>query len=141
MGTQIKQLPDGSTGMEGSAGGDGGFLPVSIPYSVPSGTVPMFIADRPYIVKAIRARQIAVGTGGACTVSFYKSSSGTAIGSGTVLHSSSYNMVGTANTSYSMTLSTTASDLVLAAGDAIGYVVTGTATSATGVFTITLNPA
>ena len=138
---QIKQLGDSSLGIEGSAGGDGGFIPVNASYNVPAGTVVMFVADRPYVVKGIKGREGVAGTGGACTVSFYKSASGTAIGSGTVLHSSSYNIVGTANTTQTLTLSTTASDLLLAAGDAIGYVVTGTATSATGAFTVTLNPA
>ena len=70
-----------------------------------------------------------------------KAASGTAITSGTALHSSSYNLKGTADTIQSLTLSTTASDLQIAAGTAIGIDFTGTLTAATGVVTITLAPA
>ena len=45
------------------------------------------------------------------------------------------------DTIQSLTLSTTASDLQIAAGTAIGIDFTGTLTAATGVVTITLAPA
>ena len=60
---------------------------------------------------------------------------------GTALHSSTYNLKGTADTIQALTLSTTASDLEIPAGTAIGVAFTGTLTSATGVITVTLAPA
>lgn len=137
----IKQVADGSLGIEGSQAGDGGFIPVSTSYNVPAADFPFFVADRPYVVKAIRGRVEVAGTGGACTAVIRKVPSGTALASGTALHSSSYNLVGTAATNQTLTLSTTASDLALAAGDSLAFDLTGTATSAIGAITVTLNPA
>lgn len=141
MGVQLKQLPDSSVGLEGSANGDGGFLPVGINYVAATVDSTFFVADRPYVVKAIRGRVDVAGTGGACTATIRKVPSGTALTSGTALHTGSYNLVGTAATGQALTLSTTASDLLLAAGDALCYDLTGTATSAVGNITVTLNPA
>lgn len=138
---QIKQLGDSSLGIEGSAGGDGGFVPVVLAYTASTVDCTLFTADRPYVVKAIRGRVDVAGTGGACTAQIRKVPSGTAITSGTVLHSGSFNLVGTANAQQALTLSTTASDLLLAAGDSIAYDLTGTATSAVGAISVTLNPA
>jgi hypothetical protein len=138
---QIKQNDDSSLGIEGTSGGKGGFVPVSIVYNVPAADISFFVADRPYVVQGIRGRVDVAGTGGACTAQIRKVPSGTAVASGTVLHSSTYNLVGTANTMQALTLSTTASDLLLAAGDAIAFDLTGTATSATGCISVTLNPA
>jgi hypothetical protein len=115
---QIKQVADSSLGIEGAAGGDGGFVPVTLNYTASIVDCTVFTADRPYVVKAIRGRV-----------------------DGTALHSSSYNLVGTVNTQQALTLSTTASDLLLAAGDSIAVDVTGTATSAVGNISVTLNPA
>lgn len=137
----LKQLPDSSFGIEGSAGGDGGFLPITLNYTASTVDCTLFTADRPYVVKAVRGRVDVAGTGGACTAQIRKVPSGTAITSGTVLHSGTYNLVGTANAQQSLTLSTTASDLLLAAGDSICYDLTGTATSAVGAISVTLNPA
>ena len=138
---QIKQNGDSSLGIEGSAGGNGGFVPVTISYNVPAADITFFVADRPYVVQGIRGRVDVAGTGGACTATIRKVPSGTALASGTALHSSTYNLVGTAATMQSLTLSTTASDLLLAAGDCIAFDLTGTATSAVGAITVTLNPA
>lgn len=138
---QIKQLADSSLGIEGSAQGDGGFIPVTLNYTASIVDCTVFTADRPFVVKAIRGRVDVAGTGGACTAVVRKVPSGTAITSGTALHSSSYNLVGTVNTQQTLTLSTTASDLLLAAGDSIAVDVTGTATSAVGNLSVLLNPA
>lgn len=137
----IKQLGDSSLGIEGSAGGDGGFLPLTLNYTASTVDCTIFTADRPYVVKAIRGRVDVAGTGGACTAQIRKVPSGTAITSGTVLHSGTYNLVGTANAQQALTLSTTASDLLMAAGDSICFDLTGTATSAVGAISVTLNPA
>lgn len=137
----IRQNADSSLGIEGSAGGDGGFIPVTLPYTATIVDCTLFTADRPYVVKAIRGRVDVAGTGGACTAVIRKVASGTAITSGTALHTSSFNLVGTVNTQQALTLSTTASDLLLAAGDSICFDLTGTATSAVGSMSVTLNPA
>lgn len=137
----IRQNADSSLGIEGTAGGDGGFIPVTLPYTATIVDCTLFTADRPYVVKAIRGRVDVAGTGGACTAVIRKVASGTAITSGTALHSSSFNLVGTVNTQQALTLSTTASDLLLAAGDSICFDLTGTATSAVGSMSVTLNPA
>lgn len=138
---QIKQGADGALGIEGSAGGDGGFVPVTLNYLAATTDCTIFTADRPYTVKAIRGRVDVAGTGGACTAVIRKVPSGTALTSGTALHTGSYNLVGTANAQQTLTLSTTASDLLLAAGDSLAYDLTGTATSAVGNISVLLNPA
>ncbi|WP_213941193.1 hypothetical protein [Pseudomonas sp. dw_612] len=137
----IKQNADSSLGIEGAAGGDGGFLPVTLLYLATTVDCTLFTADRPYVVKAIRGRVDVAGTGGACTAVIRKVPSATAITSGTALHTGSFNLVGTANAQQALTLSATASDLLLAAGDSIAYDLTGTATSAVGSISVTLNPA
>lgn len=137
----IKQLADSSLGIEGSAQGDGGFIPVTLLYLATTVDCTLFTADRPYVVKAIRGRVDVAGTGGACTATIRKVPSATAITSGTALHTGSFNLVGTVNTQQALTLSNTASDLLLATGDSIAYDLTGTATSAVGSISVTLNPA
>lgn len=142
MGVELKQLDDGSMGLEGATtGGSGGFLTVSHNYNVPAINQTIFTADRPYVVKAVRGRVDVLGTGGACTYQIRKAVSGTIGTSGVLLHSSTYNLVGTINTMQNLTLSTTLPDLALAAGDSIYMHLTGTATSAIGNVTVTLNPA
>jgi hypothetical protein len=137
----IKQNADSSLGIEGAAGGDGGFLPVTLNYIATTVDCTFFTADRPYVVKAIRGRVDVAGTGGACTATIRKVPSGTALTSGTALHTGSFNLVGTAAAQQTLTLSTTASDLLLAAGDSLCYDLTGTATSAVGNLSVHLNPA
>lgn len=115
--------------------------PITVNYTASLVTQTIHTSSRRCRVKAIQGRVRVAGSGGACTISLYKVPSGTAVGSGTVLHSGSYNLVGTVDTNQLLTLSTTASDLVLAAGDSIGYALTGTATSAVGSVTVELEPA
>ncbi|TBN49176.1 hypothetical protein [Pseudomonas sp. BGI-2] len=137
----IRQNADSSLGIEGKDGGEGGFIPATLPYIATTVDCTIFTAGRPYVVKAIRGRVDVAGTGGACTATIRKVASGTAITSGTALHTDSFNLVGTVNTQQALTLSTAASDLLLAAGDSICYDLTGTATSAVGTISVTLNPA
>lgn len=101
-----------------------------------------FTATRPYIVKAISATVTVAGTdASAVTATIRKVPSGTAITSGTALHSSTVNLKGTADTKQNLTLSTTASALAIAAGDSLAIDFTGTLTSATGTVTVSLCPA
>lgn len=102
---------------------------------------PFFVATRTMRVAAITARPLVVGSdAGAVTAVIKKAASGTAIASGTALHSSSINLKGTANANQALTLSTTDSDLQIAAGTCIGIDVTGTTTDARGVVTVELLP-
>lgn len=113
---------------------------VPLNYTAALVTQTIFTAARPMRVKSIIGRVRVAGTGGACTIAFFKAPSGTAVGSGTALHTGSYNLVGTVDANQTLTLSTTAGALDLAAGDSIGYVLTGTATSAVGNVTVGLQP-
>jgi len=137
----LKNLGDSSMGIEGSSGGDGGFLPITLNYTATTVDCTLFTADRPYVVKAIRGRVDVAGTGGACTAVVRKVPSGTALIAGTALHTGTYNLVGTAATQQALTLSTTPSDLLMAAGDSICFDMSGTPTSAVGAISVTLNPA
>lgn len=137
----LKNLADSSMGMEGAGGGDGGFVPVTMTYTATITDCTIFTADRSYVVKAIRGRVDVAGTGGACTAQIRKVPTGTALTSGTVLHTGTFNLVGTAAAQQALTLSTTPSDLLMAAGDSICFDLTGTPTSAVGAISVTLNPA
>lgn len=141
MSVDLKQNHDGSFGLVGVDAGDGGFIPVSLPYTASIADTGFFVADRTYIVKAIRGRVDVAGTGGACTAVIRKVSSGTAGTSGTALHSGSFNLVGTANAHQALSLLTTPHDLRIDAGQALFFDLTGTPTSAVGAITVTLAPA
>lgn len=113
----------------------------SFVYAATSTDDVVFIATRAMRVKAIRVRPYVAGTdAGAVTVTVRKVPSGTAIASGTALHTGPGNLKGTADTVQSLTLSATAADLELAAGDAIAIDFTGVLTSARGVITVGLAP-
>ena len=100
-----------------------------------------FVVSRALQVQSIIVRPLVVGSdGGAVTATVRKAPSGTAIASGTLLHSGSADLKGTINTNQTLTLSTTASDILLAAGDAIGLDVTGTTTAARGSVSVLLLP-
>ena len=141
MSVNIKQAADGSLGLVGLDAGDGGWITVNLPYSATAVDQTMFTADRSYIVKAIRGRVDVAGTGGAATASIVKAASGTAITSGTALHTGSFNLVGTVNTQQALTLATTAATLVIPPGTSICADFTGVLTSAVGTITVTLAPA
>lgn len=138
----IVQNSDGSMGLAGSDGGTGGFVPVNIEYNASSVDKTSFVATRAYRVHGIAGSPTVAGTdASAVTAAIKKASGTTAIASGTALHSSTFNLKGTINTVQTLTLSTTASDLEIAAGDRIGVDFTGTLTSATGTITVMLAPA
>lgn len=113
---------------------------VTLNYIATLVTQKFFVAPRKLLVVAINGATRVAGTGGACTLSFYKAASAIAVGSGTLLHSGTFNVVGTADTNQPLTLSTTDGALILNTGDSLGYVLSGTATSAVGSVTVTLEP-
>ena len=134
---QLKQLPDGSMGLEGSAAGQGEFVTASFTWSPTSTDAPFFTATRPLVVQAITATVEVAGTdAGAVTAVIRKAPSGTALASGTALHSGSINLKGTAATNQALTLSTTSGVVNLAAGDRLAFDLTGVMTSAVGSVTV-----
>lgn len=141
----IKQNTDGGLGIEspgGTTSGAGEFISINIPYTASSVDTVAFVASRAYRVASIIGRPQVIGSdGSAVTAAIKKAASGTAIASGTALHSGTFDLKGTAATNQTLTLSTTAADLVIASGDAIGVDFTGTLTAAVGVITVTLCPA
>ena len=141
MGIQLKQNPDGSAGLEGKDLDTGAIILASAPVNAatPATTV-FFVATRACQVQAITYAVETSGTGGACTLVVKKAPSATALASGTTLHSGTGNVAGTAATNQSLTLSTTTGVPTLAAGDRLGIIVTGTATSAVGVVTVAMTP-
>lgn len=147
MSTDIRQGGDGSLELMGDQDStrnptaNTGWIDASFIYNVPAADASFFVADRAYVVKGIRGVNDVIGTGGACTAVIRKVPSGTALSSGPALHSGSYNLVGVAATNQILTLSTTVSDRLLAAGDRLAFDVTGTATSAIGCVSVSLAPA
>lgn len=117
-----------------------GCIPVSFNYTSTLVTQTFFTASRAYRIKSLIGRPRVAGSGGACSLSFFKAPSATAVGSGTLLHSGTYDMTAAADANQTLTLSATVATVTLAAGDSIGYVLTGTATSAVGSITVTLVP-
>ena len=139
---QIQLIQDGvALGLRGADNDAGEFLTATFPYNASSVDTAFWVAPRAMRVEVINARVTVAGTdGSAVTAVIRKVPSGTAITSGTALHSGSIDLKGTANTNQPLTLSTTASVLLLAAGEALAIDFTGTLTSATGVVTVGLNP-
>jgi hypothetical protein len=138
----IQQNSDGSQDWDGADHSSAGYIPVNIEYNASSVDKVSFVATRAYYVKSITGRPTVAGTdGSAVTAAIKKAASATAITAGTALHSGSFNLKGTADTVQNLTLSTTASDLLIPAGTCIGIDFTGTLTSATGVVTVMLAPA
>ncbi len=100
-----------------------------------------FLAGRAYRVKSISARVRVVGSdAGAVTAEIRKAGSTVAPASGTILHSGTINLKGTADTNQAITLVTTAATLALAAGDALVIDFTGVLTAAIGLVTVLLEP-
>ena len=138
----LKQGADGGADFVGYGSLAYGFVPVNIEWTAASVDKIKFVATRRYAVRSISARVEVAGTdGSAVTAVIKKAASGTAIASGTALHSGSIDLKGTAATTQALTLSTTASDLIIEAGDCIGIDFTGTLTSATGAVSVALVPA
>lgn len=146
MAVNLKQNADMSAGLQGSDGDDGGFIVVSLPWSAVQNVVGILtvsgpVLNRRMVVKAITGVNDVVAAN-AVTATLYKAPSATALGSGTALHTGTFNLQGTAATNQSLTLSTTAGALDVAAGSRLGMVISG-APGATGCgcITVTLAPA
>lgn len=104
-------------------------------------TQSIFVAPWPCVVTHIKGRpRVAGSDGSAVSLSFYKVPDGIAVASGTLLHSGSYDMKGTADTNQTLTLVGNLDSRTLKAGDAIGYALTGTATAAVGCITVVVEP-
>jgi hypothetical protein len=145
MGVNIKQNADLSMGLQGTDGDDGAFIVLTFPYNATAQasilTLGPAVMTRRMVVKAITGVPD-VATSNAATVSIYKAPSATAIASGTLLHTGTYNAQGTAATNQTLTLSTTAGALDVAAGNRIGAVISGAPGAAgAGSITVTLAPA
>lgn len=141
MSVNLVQNGDGSLSLIGKGGVSGGFCIVDQIYGAASVDMTIFVASRDFVVRAVSMRIDAAGTdAGAVTAVVKKAASGTAISAGTALHSGTLNLKGTVNTNQVATLSTTADDLYIPAGTAIGIDFTGVLTAAVGLFTVTLDP-
>jgi hypothetical protein len=144
MAVNIKQNADASMGLEGTDGGDGGFVVLTFPYNATAQasilTLGPAVMVRRMVVKAITGVPD-VTTTNAVTVSIYKAPSATAIASGTLLHTGTFNCQGTAATNQTLTLGA-ATALDVAAGNRIGAVISGAPGAAgAGSITVTLAPA
>lgn len=136
----LKQLSDGSMGIEGKDTDAGAFVNAQVEWIATSIDKTFFVAPRALVVQGIKARVTVQGSdGSAVTAVIRKVPSGTAIASGTALHAGSLDLKGTNNTNLTdPTLSTTAGVLELAAGDALAIDFTGTMTAAVGVATVAM---
>lgn len=147
MAINLKQNADASGGLQGTGMGDGEFVVVTMAYNANAQTSGAFLnvlgpaMSRRMIVKSIIGVPNTAASN-AVTATVYKAPSGTAIGSGTALHSGTFNLQGTAATNQTLTLSTTKSDLDVAAGSRVGMVISGAPGAAgVGTITVTLAPA
>ena len=147
MAINLKQNADSSAGLQGTDGDDGGFIHLSFPYSANANTTGAFltssgaILNRRMIIKAITGVVDTAATN-AVTAALWKAPSATALASGVALHTGTYNLQGTASTNQSLTLSTVAGALDVAAGSRIGFVISAApGVAGAGVITVTLAPA
>jgi hypothetical protein len=147
MSVQLKQNADLSLGLQGTDLDDGAFEVITLNYSAITNTSGAFltvsgpIMNRRFVVKAISG-VVDTQASNAVTATLYKAASATALGSGTALHSGTFNLQGTAATNQALTLSTTSGVLDVAAGSRIGFVISGTPGAAgVGSITVTLAPA
>lgn len=142
MSLNIKQLPDGSVGLEGAALDNGAFIFISIPYGAGAATT----ISGPILQRAVQVQSIigVVDTSAtnAVTATIVKAASGTAVSGGTALHTGTYNAQGTANTNQTLTVSTTAGVATIAAGSRVGLNFSGSPGAAgAGVITLACTPA
>ena len=139
MSINLKQLSDGSAGLEGPGGDVGAFVIVALNYQAALGLV----YSGPIMMRAMQLQAITytpdVAATNSVTLSAFKAPSGTALGSGTVLP---MNAQGTAGTTITPTLSTTTGVLTIAAGSRFGFVISGaTGAAGSGTVTFSLTPA
>lgn len=118
----------------------------SVTLTVPlnAGMVDQCVFIVPYAMKVVGIQEIHATAGddaGAVTINLTKDTATTAPGAGTTIMSGTFNAKGTANVLQSATLTGTAADLTLAAGDRIGVNFTGTIATLAGlVITLIVEP-
>ena len=110
-----------------------GFVDAQISFSIAADMVNtnFFVANRSYQIKAVREVH-AVVSDGASTVEVEKCTGTQAPGSGVDIATATFDMTGTANTVLTGTLTGTAADLILVAGNRLALVYTGTSTGCIG---------
>jgi hypothetical protein len=108
---------------------------LNIPLSSASVDGPVFIAPRGYKVVSVKVIASTAGASSS-TVGVRKCTGTTAPASGTLVTTAALALDGTINTTVAGTLSATASDYTLAAGDKLAIDMTGTISSLVGVLTI-----
>lgn len=142
MSVDLSQNADGSMRLAGVDGTTAsGFMQASQTYVATSVDMCIFTATRACVVTGITGRVDTVGAdAGAVTAQIRKVPTATALTGGTVLHSGTFNLKGTANANQSLTLSTAEGALRLAAGDSIAIDFTGVLTTAAGCVSVTLAP-
>ena len=142
MSVDIQQNPDGSLRLVGADGTTlSGFQITANPYVATSVDMTVFTASRACVVTGLTGRVDTAGTdASAVTAQVRKVPSGTALTGGTVLHTGTYTLKGTANANQVLTLSTTEGALRLAAGDSVVVDFTGVLTAAAGCISVTLAP-
>jgi len=133
-------MPVGTGRVLGAANATSACKYITFNYTAALVTQKVFTAPIACRVVSIQGVTRVAGSGGACTLAFYKAASAVAVGSGTLLHSGTFNVAGTADTNQDLTLVPVDASLTLVPGDSIGYVLTGTATDAVGAITITVEP-
>lgn len=134
---QLKQLGDGSMGLEGVGLDAGAFVYLYIPYGAGAATtISGPIVNRTLQVQAITGLVDTAATN-AVTATIVKATSATAISAGTALHSGTYNAQGTANTNQVLTVSATAGVPTIAAGSRVGINFSGSpGVAGAGVITL-----
>ncbi|HEX7644849.1 MAG TPA: hypothetical protein VF472_21825 [Burkholderiaceae bacterium] len=137
----LKQLADGSMGIEGSDKDVGAFVFVNIPYNTASPlTMSGAVFSRAMQVQSVTVNPDVPSTN-AVSVKAWQAPSGTALGSGTALSGNAL-LNGTAGTNVVATLANTPGALQVAAGSRVGVVISGALGAAgSGVITIGLTPA
>ncbi len=113
---------------------------VDFKYDANTVTQAAFVAPFQCRLVKIVGRPRVAGSGGACTFIAYKCASGIAAASGTLLHSGSFDVAGTADINQALTLVPQITSLNFVAGDSLNVVLAGTPTSAVGVLTFTFEP-
>lgn len=137
--TAFKHHSAGDVGIEGVDIDDGAFIPIDVSYAATSVDQVVAIMPRAMRVRSILVRPTVAGTdAGAVTLAVRKVPSGTAIASGTVLHTGTGNLKSTINTNQTLTLVQDACNV--AAGESIALDFTGVLTAAVGAVTIMVNP-
>lgn len=113
---------------------------VNFKYDANTVTQAAVIIEFPCRLVAIRGRPRVAGSGGACTLSFYKCASTIAAASGTLQHAGTYDIAGTADANQTLTMVANTDSRAFVAGDSLNVVLSGTPTSAVGVITFTFDP-